>query len=179
MLASVWGISTSALPPSLTREAGDQWSFFRNLIKLFFLDTLILKIYFFIIKINNFRGDLRDISAKTATLLETALFHWFQGQETVDSRLKQCLRFLFICLLLFLPRICHRCKLAVMKRSIVWSIDATVRSNSATAAYHWIEENAMCTVVKSLSQTDNLGSHDILCISWVYFAGNVPRWLTH
>ena len=34
----------------------------------FFLDTLILKIYFLIIKINNFRGDLSGISARTATL---------------------------------------------------------------------------------------------------------------
>ena len=34
-----------------------------------FLDTLILQLYFLIIKINNFRGDLSNISAKTATLL--------------------------------------------------------------------------------------------------------------
>ena len=31
------------------------------------MDTLILKILFLIIKLNNFRGDLSDISAKTAT----------------------------------------------------------------------------------------------------------------
>ena len=31
---------------------------------IFFLDTLILKIFFKIIKINNFRVDLSDISAK-------------------------------------------------------------------------------------------------------------------
>ena len=33
------------------------------------MDTLILQTYFLIININNFRGDLSDISAKTATLL--------------------------------------------------------------------------------------------------------------
>ena len=33
------------------------------------LDTLIRKIYFLIIKINNFRGDLSDISAKTGALV--------------------------------------------------------------------------------------------------------------
>ena len=38
----------------------------------YFLDTLILLIYFLIIKIIIFRGDLSDISAKTATLLMTA-----------------------------------------------------------------------------------------------------------
>ena len=42
--------------------------FFQNQIDLF-MDTLILKIIFLIIKLNNFRGDLRDISAKTATLV--------------------------------------------------------------------------------------------------------------
>ena len=41
--------------------------FFQNLI-IYFLDTLILYLIFLIIKINNFRGDLSDISAKTATL---------------------------------------------------------------------------------------------------------------
>ena len=42
----------------------------------FFWDTLILHIYFLIIKIHNFRGDLSDISAKSATLLAAA-----NGQE--------------------------------------------------------------------------------------------------
>ena len=46
----------------------NQWSFFQNWIILF-LDTLNQKIYFLIIKINIFWGDLSDISAKTATLL--------------------------------------------------------------------------------------------------------------
>ena len=36
-----------------------------------FFDTLILQIYFLIIKINIFRGDLSGISAKTATLTAT------------------------------------------------------------------------------------------------------------
>ena len=36
---------------------------------IYFLDTLILKIIFLITKLNNFRGDLSDISAKTATLI--------------------------------------------------------------------------------------------------------------
>ena len=39
-----------------------------------FLDTLILKIYFLIIKINNFRGDLSGISAKKSSLV-TAKAH--------------------------------------------------------------------------------------------------------
>ena len=39
-----------------------QWRFFfLNIYIFIFLDTLILKIYFLIIKINNFRGDLSDI----------------------------------------------------------------------------------------------------------------------
>ena len=50
-----------------------QWSFFSKLNQIF-LDTLILKIYFLIMKINNFQGDLSSISAKTATLLVTS-FH--------------------------------------------------------------------------------------------------------
>ena len=42
-------------------------------IKLFIcFDTLILKIYFFIIKIHNFRGDLSSISAKKSSLLPIA-----------------------------------------------------------------------------------------------------------
>ena len=48
--------------------------------------------------------------------LETALFHWFQGQEAMDLRLKQCLRLLFMCPLLFLLRVRHWCNLAVVKR---------------------------------------------------------------
>ena len=36
-----------------------------------FLDTLIQKIFFQIIKINNFRGDLTDISAKKEALEST------------------------------------------------------------------------------------------------------------
>ena len=50
----------------------NQWSFFQNEI-FYFLDTLILSIYFLIIKMNNFRGGLSDISAKTATLCTTLL----------------------------------------------------------------------------------------------------------
>ena len=49
------------------RYTGISEAFFK--IKLnCFLDTLILKISFWIIKTNNFQGDLNDISAKTATL---------------------------------------------------------------------------------------------------------------
>ena len=36
-----------------------------------FLNTLTLQIYFLILKINTFRGDLSDVSAKTATLTTT------------------------------------------------------------------------------------------------------------
>ena len=42
--------------------------FFFNLI-MFCSDTLILETYFFIIRTNNFRGCLSDISAKKSTLL--------------------------------------------------------------------------------------------------------------
>ena len=44
-----------------------QLRFFQNVISLF-LDTLSQQIYFLIIKINNFWGDLSGISAKPATL---------------------------------------------------------------------------------------------------------------
>ena len=47
------------------------------------MDTLILKIYFLIIKIDNFRGDLSGISAKTATLLLT---HWCCEKEFLSDR---------------------------------------------------------------------------------------------
>ena len=47
----------------------DSAVFFKMKLKLnVFLDTLILKLYFFVIRINNFRGDLSVISAKTATV---------------------------------------------------------------------------------------------------------------
>ena len=42
--------------------------FFQNEI-IYFSDTLILKIYFLIIKINIFRGDLSGISAKKSSLV--------------------------------------------------------------------------------------------------------------
>ena len=38
--------------------------FFFKIKEIVFLDTLILKIYFLLIKINNFRGDLSGIPAK-------------------------------------------------------------------------------------------------------------------
>ena len=40
-----------------------QWSYFQILIQRYFLGTWILYTYLFIIKINNFPGDLSDISA--------------------------------------------------------------------------------------------------------------------
>ena len=64
------GFFSSRGTPLLCQSAGISASeaFFE--IKLnCFLDTLLLKIFFFMIKINNFRGDLSDISAKTATLI--------------------------------------------------------------------------------------------------------------
>ena len=42
---------------------------FFKIIIIIFIDTLILQIYFLIIKLNIFRGDLSSISAKTATLV--------------------------------------------------------------------------------------------------------------
>ena len=67
------GFFSSRGTPLLCQSAGISASeaFFE--IKLnCFLDTLLLKIFFFMIKINNFRGDLSDRSAKTATLPVTA-----------------------------------------------------------------------------------------------------------
>ena len=49
-----------------------------------FLDTLILCIYFLIININNFRGDLSDISARTATQLNIYVHVW--ASETTSRR---------------------------------------------------------------------------------------------
>ena len=61
------------------------------------------------------------------------------------------------------------------------SINVKIKSNSATAAYHWTEENKTNTMVKSSSQTDNYsGSYlFIFGISSFFFAGNIPRYLTH
>ena len=42
--------------------------FFKTKLHIF-LDTLIVKIHFLIIKINNFPGDLSNVSTKTATLV--------------------------------------------------------------------------------------------------------------
>ena len=39
--------------------------------------------------------------------LETALFHWLQSQEAMDPHLKKRVRFLFMCPLLYLPRVQH------------------------------------------------------------------------
>ena len=66
--------------------------FFKILIILF-LDTLSQQIFFLIIKINNFWGDLSGISAKTATLFLMYLFttvphphgHW-QLQELLGNQ---------------------------------------------------------------------------------------------
>ena len=52
----------------------DQWSFFQNQIT-FILDTLIGQM-------NDFRGDLSDITAKTATLVATlhscGVYEWLE-----------------------------------------------------------------------------------------------------
>ena len=55
-------------------------SFFKIKLNIF-LDTLIQKIFFQIIKINNFRDDLTDISAKKEALLAA------YAQETPPSEL--------------------------------------------------------------------------------------------
>ena len=60
-----------------------QWSFFFFFFNLL-LDTLIQKNYFLIIDINNFRCDLSDVSAKTATLVSTG------GTNQQSSRCGQC-----------------------------------------------------------------------------------------
>ena len=46
-----------------------------------FFGTLMLQIHFLRIKINNFRGDLSDVSAKTATLMTST--SWGQGPTKV------------------------------------------------------------------------------------------------
>ena len=55
-------------------------AFFKIKFSLFW-DALILKVYFLIVKIINFRGDLSDISATTATLLmnQHPWCRWFNG----------------------------------------------------------------------------------------------------
>ena len=97
-------------------------------------------------------------------------------EALMDLRVKQCLRSLFMCLVLFLPRVWHWCSLAVVKRNIVLSINAKMKSNLATATCPCIEDNKTNTMVKSSSQTDTcLGIYCMFCISWVYFSGNIPR----
>ena len=44
---------------------------FSKLNEMIFLDTLILKIFFYIMKINNVWGDLSDISAKKSSVPTT------------------------------------------------------------------------------------------------------------
>ena len=60
--------------------------FFKIKLK-YFLDTLILSTYFFIIKINNFPVDFSSISAKTATLVATTaesyMWQWMLNRELV------------------------------------------------------------------------------------------------
>ena len=57
-----------------------------------FSDTLILKIYFLIIKIDIFRGELSGISAKTATLLTNELVSGCLIPESVLTCGIKCLR---------------------------------------------------------------------------------------
>ena len=88
------------------------------------------------------------------------------GSKLSDKNLRW-LRLLFMCLFIFLPLGRHLCNLLVMKRNIVLSIEPKTRRESATAAYHWIQENKTDTMVKSLSQTDNYSSsHGNIYISW-------------
>ena len=62
---------------------------FFKIKSILFLDTLILQIYFLIIKINNFRGDVSDISAETATLVVRVLIEHPCVWESVCAT--QCL----------------------------------------------------------------------------------------
>ena len=90
----------------------DQWRFFQNWIKIF-LDTLSLYMYFLMIKLNSFRGDLSDISAKTAALQGTyASVTWFHCQASVEKRVSSGLEpKVEWCLVWIRPRrnICHVC----------------------------------------------------------------------
>ena len=47
---------------------------FSKLNKIFFLDTLIQNIFFEIMKLTNFRGELIDISAKKEALVDSMLY---------------------------------------------------------------------------------------------------------
>ena len=51
----------------------------------YFLDTLILLIFFLIIKIIIFRGDLSDISAKTATLVRVSSSAFVYAEVSASS----------------------------------------------------------------------------------------------
>ena len=84
--------------------------FFSKLNNLFFgyFDPVIV---FFIIKINNFRGDLSDISAKTATLIGYSR-HCDQKRNTVHDRV------LFQSVLLF-PKLYYCCETLILKLCIL------------------------------------------------------------
>ena len=60
-------VTVQGVAPALTETSE---LFFQNQINLF-LDTLIQQIYILIVQMNNFPGDLSDVSAKTAALIET------------------------------------------------------------------------------------------------------------
>ena len=96
--ASMTGIETCLTPLGAAAAGGcvsafhqtqgdplsDPVKFFSKLnLKYIFLDTLIPKIYILIIKINNFRGDLSNISAKMSTLVRSSIFIVYCPQNRV------------------------------------------------------------------------------------------------
>ena len=95
--------------------------------------------------------------------------------QSQPTRISNGLGLLFMCRLLFLPRIRHFWSLVVVKRNIVLSINAKIKRDSATAEYHCIEESKTNTLMKSLSQTENYsGSCNSSCISWVFLLETSP-----
>ena len=76
-------ISRASFSTLRRRPRWHQWSFYPNKL-IYSMVTLIPKTLFMIIKTNNVRGDLSDISAKTATLPSTAWLSAVSPQNIVD-----------------------------------------------------------------------------------------------
>ena len=84
-------------------------------------------------------------------------------------------RLSFMCLLLFSPCVRHLWNLVAVKHNIFLSINAKVKRNSATAAYHWTEESRTNTVVQNLSKTDHNSGNDFLVYFPSFFCWKYPQ----
>ena len=115
---------------------------------------------------------MRAAGAGIVSLVPRPGGHGLAFETMIEVVIYVCSAFLTMCL--------AQAQLGTCEAQYWLSTNAKIKSNSATAAYHWIEENKTDTMMKSLSQTvDNSAGDYILCISWVYFAGNIPRQLLH